>query len=172
VSRPADRPPGPAGSAALHRWYVESAGELLDVLEEAGPDRPCWTLAPPRTAGFWCRRQAWETLVHRWDAEASQGSPGDLDPLLCVDGIDEVVTVLAPRQVRLGRAAPLTGAVELHAGGHTWVLGDGPPRASLTAPPDRLLLLLWGRLGAGDPAVVVGGEREVVDRLLAGRLVP
>lgn len=161
-----DRPLGP--------WYAEAAAGLLAALEATDPDRPCWTLWPPSVAGFWLRRQALETLVHRWDAERALGLPADVDPALAADGVAEVVDVLWPRQVALGRTPVLPGALELRAGADSWLLGAGE-RAVLTADAGSLLMLLWKRrtldgvLAAGG---TLTGPRAAADAVLAAALTP
>ena len=101
-------PAAPRDPAGLATWFSGTAGVLLAALE-TDPSTSAWTIAPPPTAGFWQRRRCLETLVHRWDAQHALGIAGQLDPALADDGVAEVVEVIAPRQVRLGRSsAPRT----------------------------------------------------------------
>ena len=44
-----------------------------------------------QTVGFWYRRMALETVVHRVDVETGFGVPRAVNAELAVDGIDEVV---------------------------------------------------------------------------------
>jgi uncharacterized protein (TIGR03083 family) len=124
--------------------------------------------------GFWQRRRCQEALVHRWDAEHALGTAGPLDPALADDGIAEVIDTMAPRQVRLGRTAALAHAVGLHATdtGSLRILGPGDPVATANGTAADLLLLLWGRLDACDPAVTWDGDGELARSVLAGALVP
>lgn len=176
----ADAPAPPADPDALVPWYAEGAAALLEALARADPGSPCWGFGPrPRLAGFWARRQAHETAVHRWDLEVALGGPGDLDAELSADGVDEVVTMLFPRQVRLGRQAPLADALALvDVSGSRWVVtGDGTappttPDATVTGPPDRLLLLLWRRIGLDGAGVSVSGDPDAARRVLGAALVP
>jgi uncharacterized protein (TIGR03083 family) len=143
----------------LAAWFAEGAAALLDVLAAADPAEPCWSFTTDRTKGFWRRRQALETVVHRWDAEHAVGEPGPIDPVLAADGVAEVVDLMAPRQVKLGRIGPLPVAVELRAlEGGRWVLGEAPVSATVTASAEVLLLLLWHRVDPGDPRVRVDGD--------------
>src|SRR3712207_7465665 len=48
----------------------------------ADPAAPTWSFTTDRTAGFWVRRQALETAVHRWDAQHAAGEPERIDPAL------------------------------------------------------------------------------------------
>ncbi|MHB1138982.1 MAG: maleylpyruvate isomerase N-terminal domain-containing protein, partial [Microthrixaceae bacterium] len=96
-----DRVPGPPepgedgvrDRVRLADWVRAGADELADTLATLDPDAPTWHPFPvPQVAGLWPRRQAQETLVHRWDAEAAVGDPGALDATLAADGVDEYLT--------------------------------------------------------------------------------
>jgi uncharacterized protein (TIGR03083 family) len=167
---PGDEPVGPDARDALVEWFSEGAAQLLDLLRKTDPDAPAWTFGPhPRRVSFWSRRQAHETAMHLGDARKVLGETATPDCELAADGVDEVVTVFFPRQVRLGRIPPLTHGVRivLSDGPKTaYVLaGDGtdpgaPTEATVTGPAGRLLLAVWGRADIdglevmGDPAVV------------------
>ena len=136
--------PSATDSRELAEWYADRAARLLDVLTQTPSDAPAWTLnRDDRTAGFWRRRQVHETAMHVWDLEEALGQPRPIDPWLAWDGVLEVVDVLHPRQVRLGRVPPPADAVRLIA---TDVSGDVT-------------------IGHGDP-VVVRDRAEVLLRLL------
>ena len=70
------------------------------------PERPVYSFSPAhRRAGFWPRRMAHETTVHRVDAEQAAGRPvAPVPAALAVDGIDEVfgVFVVGHRALRPG----------------------------------------------------------------------
>ena len=137
------------------------------MLISSPADAPAWTLdRTDRTAGFWRRRQVHETVVHTWDAQESLGDANPIDPALAWDGVLEVRDVLYPRQVHLGRVAPLPSALTLVAtdvDGEI-VLGSGEP-VVVRDRAEVLLRMLWHRadLGAVDPAAAA---------LLAGALAP
>jgi len=188
-SRDEDRPetdlPGPCDdAAALAALYARHAADLRATLESAGPDGPACTLLGDGPASFWWRRQCHETLVHLHDLHAARlGSGPDalaavaVAPAVWGDGVDEVLRMFHPRQVRLGRTAPPADRVRLVAAdlGWTWTLGgadDDPPAATLSATAQRLDLLLWGRLTPGEAGAVVDGDGDAVTRVLAGALVP
>jgi uncharacterized protein (TIGR03083 family) len=121
----------PTERAALVAWFREGADALLATLRETDPNASSWSFGPPpHTASFWFRRQAHETAVHAGDAAASQGATRAYGTELALDGIDEVVGLFFPRQVRLGRTPPLPTALALEpAEGGRWVLaGDGTGR--------------------------------------------
>jgi uncharacterized protein (TIGR03083 family) len=160
---------GPLGSSALAQWYSGHATHLVQVLAERRADAPAWAMDPVnRTAGFWRRRQVHEARLHLWDAELAVGDPTPFDPALAWDGVLEVVDVVYPRQVRLGRIDPLAGQVRLVASDGLWTaaLGEGEP-VEVRASAEVLLRLLWHRADS---------ESEGVDHdaamLLSGSVTP
>jgi uncharacterized protein (TIGR03083 family) len=172
----AARAPDSAHPADLRDWFVEGAQLLCAELAAASPDRRCWTLAGDGTASFWVRRQAVETAVHRVDVELALGCRPDVGSALAVEGLDELVTVLAPRQVRLGRTAALPGRLTLTAtdAARTWQLGvRDTPSATLSGPAAPLLLALWGRLDLDESGLDATGDPAVLAAALApGGLAP
>ncbi|VXA99565.1 maleylpyruvate isomerase family mycothiol-dependent enzyme [Nocardioides sp. AX2bis] len=193
---PPDPAPDPAPTDARERqallaWSARQADDLQDALDEAGPDAPAWGFGPPpRTSAFWWRRMVHETTLHTWDVRAAQrsGPPWTVsdDPVLALDGIDEVTSVFLPRQVRSQRCAPLPAAIRLsptdEPDGPGWLLrGDGtldprdaaaPADVVLHGPADALLLVLWHRLGLDDERLHVEGDPAVAADLLDRPLVP
>lgn len=172
-----DDPPvqnGPADPAALTRWFCEGGRSLVAILASLAPQAPCWTFAEPSRTAFWRRRQMLETAVHRWDAETAAGLAAHLDPAVAADGLDEVVDVLFPRQVRLGRARTPAQPVRLEATdvAGTWVVGDGTPVGAVSGPAASLLLLLWGRMTLEDGGLVADGDRAAVRASLERALTP
>jgi uncharacterized protein (TIGR03083 family) len=170
--------------------YASTAAELMDTLIELDPDSTGSTLLGPGPASFWHRRQVHETLIHlgdlyaagsgRWSAEVFDG-PIDLSPALWADGIDEVVQVMEPRQVRLGRIEPLSRIVALHAVdvGATFQLGaheDGralqDPAAVVSGPARDLLLVLWRRVPLEAAGISIEGDRLAVERVLTTAITP
>ncbi len=154
----------------LASWFAEGADTLISALTAVDPAAPCWSFTADKTYGFWVRRQALETVVHRWDAERAVGEPGPIDAALAVDGVREVVELMTPRQIRLGRIDPLPFALALRATdtGDSWVLGEGDPVAGVEATAELLLLLLWHRVDPRDPRLrVEGSAHEVLSLALA-----
>jgi uncharacterized protein (TIGR03083 family) len=175
---------GPAAvydDGGLAPWFAEGAAALTATLLATDPTDSCWTLARPHTVGFWSRRQAHETTVHRVDLADALGAAAPLDPALAADGVDEAVTMFFPRQVRLGREQPLSDSLALvdEATGRRWLLaGDGTGAqdetvdASLTAPAADLLLLIWRRRSIDDTSATVSGDAGAVRRVLSADLTP
>jgi uncharacterized protein (TIGR03083 family) len=172
-------------------WYAGKAEDLYEVLRHADPAMPCWNFAdgddgPGSTAGFWQRRQLHEVTVHLLDLEAVRGERVELDPDLCVDGVDEVLTVFGRRMHARGFPADLQAPLCLLASdtGDAWTLtpSPGPPGVvtrrhptadRVTAPADVLYRLLWGRLPDDEQdAFTVSGDEQRVAAWLGSRLVP
>lgn len=139
--------PGEAGEApdgdAVIDWLGERAASLHDTLAQTPPDRPTWTFAGAGTAAWWRRRMAIETAIHRWDAQATTGTPAPIDGDLATDGIDEfAVVTLRPRPDRTFPAETL----HLHR-------SDGPGEWMFTSSDDRQSVVMTHEHGKGDAAV-------------------
>ncbi|KSW28733.1 maleylpyruvate isomerase family mycothiol-dependent enzyme [Cellulomonas sp. B6] len=167
------------GPFVLDAFYATQAAELRETLDELDPDAPAWTLDDSGVVRFWHRRQVHETLVHLWDLRTAGGLPLDVPPALWADTVDEVVTVMHPRQVALGRVAAPPSPVRLVAqdAGRAWATAAAPgapgePAATVHGPAERLALLLWGRTTPDDPALGVTGDRAALDAALTGRITP
>lgn len=162
----------------VEAFYRQCAQELQDTLAELPPDAVVPTLNGEGPVVFWHRRQLHETLVHLWDVRKAGGyGPPGVSPEVWADTVDEVVTVMQPRQVRLGRMSRLPAAIELVAtdAGRSWRLdadGAGPPVVGVRGPACCLALLLWGRLGPEHDSLWVTGDDDVLKAALAEPLTP
>jgi len=180
-------PPRPPGDP--REWLASSRAELLELLLDEGPDAPSATWWPPdQTVGFWYRRMAQETAVHRVDAESAVDAITPVAADLAVDGIDEVLMLMLEGDwtdmtaEEWGEVSPEAGAgktIAVLGGGQTWrvtlrpdgvdvVVGAGSAAATVGGDPSEVLLWLWGR-GPID-AVEVDGDDDAVAALRA-RLV-
>lgn len=75
----------------LDRAYLELTAEF----ERREPQAPTWTWFPSnQTVGFWIRRMAHETAIHRYDAELAAGLTTPVVNDLAADGVDEALTVI------------------------------------------------------------------------------
>jgi uncharacterized protein (TIGR03083 family) len=167
--------------AALAGWYSDCAGVLIHTLRATEPGTQCWTFGlAPRTAAFWFRRQAHEASMHRWDLGAALGRDLGYPNVLAADGVDEVMTMFFPRQVRLQRISPLPKSLAVQADGFgRWMLaGDGtdggaePADAEVSGPAEALVLLLWGRLALQDPRIQLTGDPAAAAAVLSAGIVP
>ncbi|MFJ5972468.1 maleylpyruvate isomerase family mycothiol-dependent enzyme [Streptomyces sp. NPDC093060] len=162
--------------AELVAWYRDSHRRLVETLAAAPADLECWTFLPapsPSPLAFWTRRQAHETAVHRYDAEAARG--GTASPIatkFAADGIDELLRGFHARprsRVRTEQPRVLrVRAVDAGADA-VWTVrlsaeppvasrdGSGEAEAELTGPAAQLYLALWNRMPVpsvtGDPAL-------------------
>ncbi len=168
----------PKDRAGLIAWYRESAGSLLNVLQETPEDAEVWHFGPrPRVLRFWQRRQAHEVTMHLHDLEMALGQTESIDAVLAADGIDEVRNVFFPRQVRLGRMPALERSLAVivaETGDRHVFSGDGtedePAEATVTAPAEVLLLALWHRISANDERLIIEGDPEAARAVLTARL--
>jgi uncharacterized protein (TIGR03083 family) len=170
---PADRDPV--------EWFDDAHARLLEMFARSGPTTPSATWWPAdQTVGFWARRMAHETAVHRVDAEWATGVATPVDTELAADGIDEILVLMLagdwsedPDEAARGQRVSISaderswtvtierGAVGVADGGST---GD----ASVEGHPSDVLLWLWGR--APDERVARSGDDEAL-RVLRERLV-
>src|SRR6185436_3745950 len=90
-SHPEDWPPAGIAdedpAALLDRSYAALTAEF----GSRDPADPAFTwYGPDQTVGFWIRRMAQETVIHRVDAElAAEVEPGAIPDDIALDGIDE-----------------------------------------------------------------------------------
>jgi uncharacterized protein (TIGR03083 family) len=169
--------------ALLDRGYGELMAEFT-VRDAAGP---AGTWYPPdQTVGFWIRRMAQETVIHRIDAELGVGVPvAPVPDNLAVDGIDELLKVFVSFAVAEWGdyfTAILDGSpgcsYSVRTDGAAWRVRTGPgeftvadgadDRADVTVsgPPADLLRWVWNRESPGEPSkVTVEGPAEAVTEL-------
>jgi uncharacterized protein (TIGR03083 family) len=150
-----DRDPG-----RLSEWFAEGLVLVIDVLRNTDPDRPVWTMAADRTAGFWRRRMAHETAAHRWDAEQAIGHPQPIDPPIALTGIPETLEIHVVR--------PLTGA-EVRGNGERIALRTTDVSGAwvVTLQPNRVEF----EASAGPADVTLSGSASSVWLSLMGRPV-
>lgn len=178
---PSDLPDVPDDDEPLFAWFDEQRLELLDELRSHRPGDPAWTwFDNDQTVGFWARRMAHETAIHRVDAELAAGRPlTPHDDVLALDGVDEVLgTFLAADDVLESETRDIGtgGSVLVEAGGRRWLLElpDGGSRVQAVAGPldadvrlvgsaSDVYRALWNR--PTDAEVARGGDPDVLARL-------
>lgn len=175
----------PGGAAGRAGWLTDGARELAAVLRQAGPDVPVWSWSTEQHTGFWARRMAHETAVHRADAELAVGRSGDIAPDLAADGLSECLDLLSlpaaasrfPALMEL-----LCGEPTLHfhatdegldergewmlrgsSSGLTWEHGHSKGDVAVRGPAAVLLLVLLRRIPPDDPRVQVMGDAALLD---------
>jgi uncharacterized protein (TIGR03083 family) len=170
-------------------WLRAGAALIVDAVREAGSDL-VWSFTGPAPAGFWIRRMAHETLVHRADAQLAAGTEPEpvIEAEVAADAIDEWLMLLTGGILgnadERTKALPAGAGLHIHAtddglggrgewmirhdaGGLTVEPGHGKGDAALTGPAASLLLVLMRRRPVSDPAVTVYGDSAVVDGWLA-----
>ena len=171
---PADRDP--------LEWFADAQGRLLTVLTSTDPATPAYTWWPDnQTVGFWVRRMAQETAVHRVDVQSAFDAITPIDAELAVDGVDEVLTLMLAGDWS-DQPFDAVGAgerIEIKPGGQRWVVTLNPQSVDVAAPdgasvdgtvsgsPSDVLLWLWGR--ADEQVVDLAGDLAAI-RLLRERL--
>ena len=167
--------PPPSDGDALVPWFEEGADALVETLSTTPADEHAWnwSATQPHRAGFWVRRMAHETVVHRWDAQRAHDATTEVEPALAVDGIAEILDTILPSALSGNPGSPsLGGTLHIHctdvAGEWLVDVVDGaltvrPEHAkgdaAVRGPASDVLLYLYGRVDAdrverfGDEAV-------------------
>jgi uncharacterized protein (TIGR03083 family) len=170
--------------ALLDRAYAGLLGEFA----ARKPEDPAGSwYTPDQTVGFWIRRMAHETVIHRIDAELGTGQPVAPVPSdLAVDGIDELLKVFVAYSVAewsgyfTGILAGSPGRTyTVRTDGAAWRVrtgprlfavqdgaGDDPADVKVSGPSAAVLRWVWNREGVGEPSgVTVEGAPEAVGEL-------
>lgn len=160
-----DAPRPPRGEAVV-AWFGDAHARVLDALGDVDPAEEVWGWAGINTGAFWHARLAHESLIHRWDAESAVGGPGDIDSELGADGVDELMDVIWPFQVRHAGDALPEGSLHLHRtdGDGEWLcrIVDGRlvteriharGDVAVRGTGGQLDLVLWRRIRPGDVEV-------------------
>lgn len=164
-------------AADLAAWWQGQFEAILATLDALDPEMPAWNWAPQaKQAGFWQRRVAHETALHRWDAQMAIGLGEPLEAKLAADAVSEVLDTWLPAGRRVG-PTDVTGLIALEAADleHDWhvrLRGEGVAlldtdtifdddelrtRAVATGTASDLVLALHGRVGF-DVLEITGDE--------------
>jgi uncharacterized protein (TIGR03083 family) len=167
-------------------WLNAGAARLVATVREAGTE-PVWAFGTLRPAGFWARRMAHETAVHRADAEIATGRAPVIDTGIAIDGIAEWLTfddLLGGGQDSRRDALADGQVLHIHAtdegldGAGEWLVrrdgdritvtsGHGKGDVAVRGPVSALLLVLVRRLPPDEAPVQLIGDRAVLDHWLA-----
>jgi uncharacterized protein (TIGR03083 family) len=174
--------------ALLDRAYAELRNEFAT----RGPeDRAGSWYTPDQTVGFWIRRMAQETVIHRIDAELGTRQPIAAVPNdLAIDGIDELLNVFVAYSVKAwadyfkdilatspGRTFVVRtdgSAWQIRTAPALFEVSDGPPTSppdvTISGPPTAVLRNLWNRESANETSQVSvegpGAAIEVLRRCI------
>jgi uncharacterized protein (TIGR03083 family) len=166
--------------ALLDRAYAALWAEFR--AREPASEAYTW-YAPDQTVGFWIRRMAQETVIHRVDAELGAGVPhAPIPDDLAQDGIDELLVAFVEYGTMgwpdtfteiLGSADGR--ALRVEADGAAWHVRPTPEgvhvrvsdvesaEAIVKGQPTDVLLWLWNR--AGDDGIERTGDGDLVATL-------
>jgi uncharacterized protein (TIGR03083 family) len=140
-------------------YLGEALDELVQALSEADADTPVWNWSgQDQVAGFWARRMAHESAVHRYDAQRAHDVAQPIADDLAHDGLDELVDVIVPRVISRDEPALPEASYALVATDEgTWVVQLGAQGATRLDPAvatdvtargttSALLLAAYGRV--------------------------
>jgi uncharacterized protein (TIGR03083 family) len=189
--RPGEWQRDPAPGQDLSAYVRSGVAPLLAELSAHAPDEQCPTWWPAeQNYGFWRRRMAHESTVHRYDVQGAAGLvPAEVPEDVALDGIDEVLTLWFEHRLSvLGVSGTRDQIVSVRAGGLEWLAragsghtstrrpGEGPVTADdgngadaahavVSGPAMQVYLWLWGR--RPDRAVQLDGNRDAIAQLWA-----
>lgn len=182
--RPEPWPPPPTDEDPIER-FDGALADLLDEFDHHDPADQAYTwFDPDQSVGFWIRRMALETVIHRVDAELAISDVTAIPTDLALDGIDEVLGIFlgwaSIEEARRDEAWPVLERVDgtivvVRTDDSAWSVrptpqgvqvssGAGPePAATVSGDPVDVLLWLWRR--AGDEKLTVQGDSGAVSLL-------
>ncbi|MGH3867035.1 MAG: maleylpyruvate isomerase family mycothiol-dependent enzyme [Pseudonocardiaceae bacterium] len=186
--RTLDLASAPKDPDGLGAWLCDGAGALVDVIRAADPRTPVWSWADDHSVGFWARRQAHETAVHRADAELTLGREFALEADLAADAISEWLGLLCLPQavdmrpdrttlrgegqiLHLHSTDPGLGEagewiVRRTPSGPAWEHGHAKGDVAVRGPVVDLLLVLMRRVPPAEAPITVLGDASVLARWL------
>lgn len=166
--------------------FDEARAAVVAALEAAGTELATWTFSPEdKTSGFWYRRMALETAVHRVDAELAHNVVTPVDDELALDGIDEVLALMlgGPWWEEGDTEHPVDATIRITSEGRSWTIrldatsavvtpgAEGDVDAEVFGDAPDILLWLWGRReldlaqSAGDDNATVEFRARVAECL-------
>lgn len=181
---PTEWPPPGVDQEPPLELFDRAYADLVAEFAKRDPTQPTFTwYGRDQSVGFWIRRMAHESVIHRIDAELAAGV--EIAPVpddLAVDGIDEFLVAFVEYGSHewLSEIGDVLGsadgrAVRIESGGTAWFVRPTPEgvqvrrsdvesaEAVVRGEPRDVLLWLWGR--AGDETVIFDGERDVIANL-------
>ncbi|MFI6098618.1 maleylpyruvate isomerase N-terminal domain-containing protein [Lentzea sp. NPDC051213] len=179
---PLQPPSAPTGLSPLEYLDLQltAANEILTAVPG---NRPVWTFSPsaPDLAWVWHRRIAHETVLRRFDAQATVRQLVATDADLAVDGIDEVLTTIVAAKVAGDVPSDASGSavvrptdvpeswlISLAAGEVPEVRAAAPGEegdAQVAGDAELVYFWLWNRMNLKE----MTGDRRVLDVLQVGR---
>ena len=181
--RPTAWAQAPEAGEDLAIWSRRGSSEMLETLSSRSPEQPCATWsATDQTVGFWIRRMAQETAVHRVDVAQTYGERWTVEPELAADGVAEALelwlgTRLGTQVGGSGRATRLMTIVGADGPVVDWTIrplktivefrtGPADADATVTGAPAAIWAWTWGRSDL-DHRVDTAGDPQAADELRA-----
>ena len=182
----ADWPPDLSGFDTPIAAFEDAYAQLTNMFDTHDPSDHSGTWYDgDQTVGFWIRRMAQETVIHRRDAELAAGDPTPADPELAIDGIAELLDIFVAYPTHKWNEEcqpvlePANGETLLvDAAGTRWLAeitlagvevsrpGHVPPATvRVSGSPSAVLFWLWNRWDESDGAVDVSGDADAQERL-------
>jgi uncharacterized protein (TIGR03083 family) len=182
-SHPEPWPPAGLADEDPLELYDRAYAALTAEFATRDPDSPAFTwYGPDQTVGFWIRRMAQETVIHRIDAELAAGV--DRAPVpddLALDGIDEFLVAFVeygsrtwPDEYSDVLATADGRSVLAETSGAAWLIRPTPDEvqvrvsdidgadATVAGKPPALLQWLWNR---ADESVTTTGDADLIGYL-------
>jgi uncharacterized protein (TIGR03083 family) len=189
-AEPTDWPPHFDDSYPALELIDRAYGDLVGEFAAHPPEENTGTwYGPDQTVGFWIRRMAQETVIHRIDAELGTGQPvAPVPDDLAIDGIDELLRVFVAFNVSEWSdyfTEALAGSpgrsVAIEAGDTAWRIAISPGKftverrpaekatgttqadATISGSPAAVLRWGWNRESPGEPsAVTITGDQDAL----------
>jgi uncharacterized protein (TIGR03083 family) len=178
----------PVTHEELGTWLRDGAAELIEAIRAVGPQTEIWSWADDQSVGFWGRRMAHETAVHRADAELALGRKFTLDADLAADAISEWLTLVSlPRAVEFRpELAELRGdgqILHLHStdlglgeagewivrrtpSGPVWEHGHAKGDVAVRGAVVDLLLVMTRRVAPSEAPITMFGDAGLLEHWL------
>jgi uncharacterized protein (TIGR03083 family) len=185
--------PLPSTSEECASWLRSGAARLSAAIRDADPDTQVWSWSDDQRVGFWLRRMAHQTAVHRADAELAVGIAVTREADLAADAVTEWLEIVSspPAVAHRPELAELRGegqTLHFHAtddgldeagewlvrrtpDGVAWEHGHAKGDVGVRGKAVDLMLLIMRRLPVDDPRVEVVGDRALLDHWLKAHLV-
>jgi uncharacterized protein (TIGR03083 family) len=158
----------------LLAWFEEGLEELSRELEKADSSEPVWSFAD-QTVGFWQRRMAHETAIHRWDAQSAFGDAQPIECRLAATGIPESLAIHVVQPTRNTAIGGHGESVALLCDDVSdgWIVvllpdevcfeeGTGPATSRAAGTASDVWLFVTGRPA---PRIRLGGETTAATKL-------
>lgn len=151
-------PTAPAGVGLLE-WFQSSVELATQTMDDLDLTKTVPTWSGPQPAPWYGRRLAHEISIHRWDVQAAIAEPDSIDADLAVDGIDELLEIVAPDRIDYELLAAAGQTLHLHATDHdegewlvafeqdnfVWEHSHTKADVAARGPASALFLMMWGR---------------------------